>query len=58
MTATERITTTTSQNPHTEELFAWMEETAGSIEEAARIAVEKSHVELSAHADAGAPLAL
>ncbi|TEB23552.1 hypothetical protein FA13DRAFT_1798031 [Coprinellus micaceus] len=51
------ITTTTSQSPNTEELFAWMEETAGSIEEAARIAVEKSHVELSAHADAGAPLA-
>ncbi|TEB22850.1 hypothetical protein FA13DRAFT_1798561 [Coprinellus micaceus] len=52
------ITTTTSQSPNTEELFAWMEETAGSIEEAARIAVEKSHVELSAHADTGAPLSV
>ncbi|TEB16766.1 hypothetical protein FA13DRAFT_1804559 [Coprinellus micaceus] len=54
----DRIVTTTSQPPNTKELYARMEETTESMEEAARAANGESHVGPSAHVGGGPPLAL
>ncbi|TEB20789.1 hypothetical protein FA13DRAFT_1717461 [Coprinellus micaceus] len=51
----DRIVTTTSQPPNTKELYARMEETTESMEEAARAANGESHVGPSAHVPPTSP---